>query len=95
MNHFQKRKKICETSEVIAYQPKAFEESKIVDTESDIIEHPITSHKLTKTIRMGEKVDYSNSLYSEYKVYSKYIVYSFLNEKNVKITKQTHAFKGL
>ena len=89
MNHFQKRKKICETSEVIAYQPKAFEESKIVDTESDIIEHPITSHKLTKTIRMGEKVDYSNSLYSDTKSAS------FLNEKNVKITKQTHAFKGL
>ena len=89
MNHFQKRKKICETSEVIAYQPKAFEESKIVDTESDIIEHPITSHTLTKTIRMGEKVDYSNSLYSDTKSAS------FLNEKNVKITKQTHAFKGL
>ena len=68
MNHFQERLKICETSEVIAYQPKAFEESNIADTKSDIIEHPITSHKLTKTIRMGEKVDYSNSLYSDTKM---------------------------
>ena len=67
MNHFQERLKICETSEVIAYQPKAFEESNIADTKSDIIEHPITSHKVTKTIRMGEKVDYSNSLYSDTK----------------------------
>ena len=54
----------------------------------DIAEHPKTSHKLSKTIRKGVKVDSNNSLYSDTKK-----VKNILNENNVKITKQAHAFK--
>ena len=53
------------------------------------MEHPKTSHKLSKTVRQAEKVGSNNSLYSNTKKCE-----NFLKEKNVKITKREHAFKG-
>ena len=46
-------------------------------------------HKLSKTVREAEKVGSNSSIYSDTKK-SK----NFLNEKKVKITKWTHAFKS-
>ena len=63
----KKRRKSIKQSEKITYQPKAFEGSNIADIKSDIIEHPKISHKLSKTIRMGKKLDSNNSLYSDTK----------------------------
>ena len=56
---------------------------------SAIREHRKTSYKLSKTIRQAKKLNSNSSLYSDTKREN------FLNEKNVKITKQEHAFKGM
>ena len=74
-----------------------FENPNIVDIISVVTKHSKMSHKLCKTslfktIRQAEKVcqvGSTGSLYSDLKKIEK-----FLNEKNVKITKWTHAFKG-
>ena len=50
--------------ETITYQPKTFD---IVDVESAITEHPKSSHKLSKTVRKGEKVGSNSCLYSDTK----------------------------
>ena len=75
-------------SEVITYQPKTFENLNIVDIKSVIIEHPKTSHKLSKTVRKAGKVGSNSSLNSDTKNSE-----NILNEKHVKITKRAHVFK--
>ena len=60
----KKNRKSVRQSEIITYNPKPFD---IVDTKSDITEHPKTSHKLSKTIRQAENVSSSSSLYSDTK----------------------------
>ena len=69
----KKNRKSVKQSKIITYEPKTFD---TVDIKSDITEHPKTSHKLFKTIRKGEKVDSSDSLYSNTKTHA-----NFLNEK--------------
>ena len=51
-----KNTKPVKQSKIITQQPKTFENPNIVDIKSVIIEHPKTSHKLSKTIRLAEKV---------------------------------------
>ena len=85
----KKNKKAVKKSEIITYQPKSFENPNIVDIKWVITEDPKTSHKLSKTKKKGEKVGCNSSLYSDTNK-SKH----FLNERNVKITKREHAFKG-
>ena len=51
----KKNIKSVKQSEIITYQPKAFENPNIVDIKSIITEHPRTSHKLSKTIAQCEK----------------------------------------
>ena len=85
----KQNRKSVKQSEIIIYQPKTSESSNIDDIKSDIREHQKTLHKLSKTIRKGEKVDSNSSLYSDTKKRA-----NFLNEKNIKITKREHAFKG-
>ena len=46
---------------------KNFENLNIVDIKSIIAEHTKTPHKLSKTIRQGEKVSCNTSLYSDTK----------------------------
>ena len=92
--HFQsliikKNRKSVKQSEITTYKPKTLQILSIVDIKSVITEHPKTSHKLSKTIRKSEKVDSNSSLYSDTKKRG-----NFLNEKNIKITKQAHAFTG-
>ena len=58
----KKNRESVKQPEIITYEPKTFE---TVDIKSDIIEHPKASHKLSNTIRKGEKVDSNNSLYSD------------------------------
>ena len=58
-------------------------EIKLVTTE-----YPKTSYKLSKTREKG-KVSYNTSLYSDTKK-----IKNILNEKNIKIAKQEHGFKG-
>ena len=60
----KKKRKLVKQLEIITCQTKIFD---IVDTKSFITEHPKTSHKLSKTIRKGEKVDSSGFLYSDTK----------------------------
>ena len=58
-------------SEIITYQPKAFEKPDFVYIKSVIIEYPKTSHKLSKTLEQAEKVsqvDSNTSLYSDKKM---------------------------
>ena len=59
---------------MITHQLKTFENPNIVDIKLVIIEHPKTSHKLSKTIRQCEKVPQigsgkssNSSLYSDRK----------------------------
>ena len=54
-------------SEIITYQPKTFENPKIVDIKAVIIKHPQNLHKLSKTIRRLKKIGSNNSLYSDTK----------------------------
>ena len=48
-------------SEIITYQPKAFENPNIVDIKSVIAEYPKTLHKLSRTLRNAEKVGSNSS----------------------------------
>ena len=85
----KKNRKSAKQSEIITYQPKAFQNQNIVDIKSVITKYQKTSHKLSKAIRQTEKVGFNSSLYSDTKKSE-----NLLNEKNVKITKQAHAFVG-
>ena len=51
---------------MVTHQSKHFENRNISFIEVSFIEHPKTSHKLSKTIRQAEKVGSNNSLYSLY-----------------------------
>ena len=51
----KKKRKSVKQSEIITYQPKTFENPSTVDIKSVIIEHPKSSHKLSKTIRQAGK----------------------------------------
>ena len=82
----KKNRKSAKQSEIITYQPKTFE---TFDIQSVITEHPKTSLKSCKTIRQSDKVGCNSSLYSDTKISE-----NILNEKNAKIAKQEHAFKG-
>ena len=73
---------------IITFQPKTFENPNVVGIKSFIIEHPKTSHKLSKTISHAEKVCPNGSLYIDKKTEN------FLNKKKVKVAKGEHAFKG-
>ena len=55
---FVKKKdtKSVKESKIMTRQPKALENSNIFYIWSVFIEHPKTSHKLSKTIRQAEKV---------------------------------------
>ena len=59
-----KNRKSVRKLEIITYQPKTFD---IADVESAITEHPKSSHKLSKTVRKGEKVGSNSCLYSDTK----------------------------
>ena len=92
-NSYLKRKnrKSVKRSKIVTQQQKAIENTSIADIKSVIIEHPKTSHKLSKIIRQAEKVSQigsgksSNSLLqSELKTSEK-----FLYEKNVKNNKSS------
>ena len=85
----KKNRKSVKQSKIITYQPKIFQNPSTVYIKSVITEHPQTSHKLSKTIRKGEKMNSKSSLYSDTKKMK-----NFLNEKNAKITKRAHAFKA-
>ena len=63
----KKNTKSAKQSEIITYKPKTFENPNTVDVKSVIAEYPKTSHKLSKTIRKGEKVGSNSSLYSDTK----------------------------
>ena len=67
MSHFYKKnnRKSIKQSGIIIYQPKTFQNLNIVEINSDIIEHSKTSHKLSKSIRKGEKIDSNNSFYCD------------------------------
>ena len=54
-------------SEIVACQPKSFENPNIADIKSVITEHWKTSHKLSKTIRQAKKVGSNRSLCSDTK----------------------------
>ena len=80
---FWRQEKSVKQSEIITYQPNIFRNPNIVDIKSDIIEHPNTSYKLSKTIRRSEKIDSDNSLYSDTKSAN------LLNEKKCKNNKMS------
>ena len=61
----KKDRKSVKQSKIITYQPKTFENPNIVDIKSVSTEHPKTSHKLSRTIKMGEKVGSIGSLISD------------------------------
>ena len=71
-------------------QPKTYEEPNPIDIKSVITEHPKSLHKLSKSLRQAGKVDSNSPLCSDIKKTE-----MSLKEKNVKIRKQEHAFKGL
>ena len=63
----KKNRKSVKQSEIITYQPKTFQNPNIVDIKSIIKEHAKTLNKLSKTIRLVEKVDFNSSLHSDTK----------------------------
>ena len=88
----KKNTKLVKKSKVITQELKTFEYPNIVDIKSVIIEHARTSRKLSKTIRQAEKLSNVGSNSSLYSFTKK--IKNFMNEKDAKITKQAHAFKG-
>ena len=71
----RKNTKSVKLSKVITQQPKTFQNPNITSIKSVIIEHPRTSHQLSKTMRQAERVSQvdsgkssSTSLYSETKL---------------------------
>ena len=64
----KKNTKSLKQSEIIAYQPKTFENPNIVDIKSIITEHPKNSRKLSKTIRQVEKLGLALYLVMQKKV---------------------------
>ena len=46
----KKNRKSVKQLEIISYQQKTFRNPNLADIKSDIIEHPKTSHKLSKTL---------------------------------------------
>ena len=66
MIHNKKDTKSIKKLEIIAYQPKTFENPNIVDIKSVITEHS-KSLELFKTITHAEKVGSNRSLYSDTK----------------------------
>ena len=63
----KKNTKSVKQSKIITYKLKPFENSDIIDIKSVITKHPITLHKLSKTIRQFEEVGSNSSLYSDIK----------------------------
>ena len=59
----KKKKKSVKQSKLIPYQPKTFENPKVLYIKLIIAEHPKTSYKLSKIIRQAEKVGSYSSLY--------------------------------
>ena len=51
----KKNTKSVKQSQIITYQPKTFENPKIVNIKAVITKHPQNLHKLSKTIRQAEK----------------------------------------
>ena len=93
----EKNTKLLKRSKIISQQPRTFENPNIVDKKSFTIEHPKTSRKLSQTIKQSKRVSQvgsgksSNSpSYNKTKKKSRI----FFDQKNVKITKQSHALKG-
>ena len=78
-------------------QQKIIENLNIVDIKPAIMKYPKTSHKLCKAIRQtendsqvsGASKNSDNPLYSETKKSE-----NVLDEKNSKITKRSHIYKG-
>ena len=52
----QENTKSVNQSKIITYQPKTFENPNVIGIKSIIIEHPKTSHKLSKTISLKKYV---------------------------------------
>ena len=64
----KKNTKSAKQSEIIAYQPKTFENPNIVDIKSVIIEHPETWHncfKTTSQVKNVSQADSNSCLYSD------------------------------
>ena len=81
----KENKKLVKRSKVIVQQPKTTEDPNTVDIKSVIVTHPKTSHRLFKTVKNAQRVGADSSLYSETKKEN------ILNEKYIKITKQSYA----
>ena len=64
----KKNTKSVKQSEIIIYQPKAFENPNTVDIKSVVAEHPKTSHNFSKT----EKVGSNSTLCSDIKKSKKF-----------------------
>ena len=63
----KKKGKSDKQPEMITYQTKSFQNPNTIDIKSVITEHPKTSHKLSRTIRKGEKLNSISSLYNDTK----------------------------
>ena len=95
------KNKSVKWSKRIIQQPNTLKSPNIIDIKSVTIEHPKTSHKLSKTIKQAKKCDQvggsdnssTSPFYSETKKKEK-IFDEKHNTKNSKITKQSHAYKG-
>ena len=69
-------------SRIITQKPKSVESPNIIDVKSVTIEHPKTSHKLSKTIRQGIKgSQVAGSGKSSSPLYSKATKLEFFLEK--------------
>ena len=80
-NFYLKRKNkiTSKRSKIITYQLKATKNPNIIDLKSVIIEHPKPPHKLSKTIIAFYTVKQKK--------------WKFFEQKNIKITKLSHASK--
>ena len=81
-------------SKIITQQPKSLESPNIIGIKSVTVEHPKTSHKLSKTIRQGKVADagsnFASPLYCETTKRENILV----KKKNAKNPKRSHDYKG-
>ena len=89
----EKKQKIGKTIKNNCLTAKSYKNPNIFGIKSAVIEHPKTSHKLSKIIKQVKKVSQiggaDNHLHSETKKNE-----NFWKEKNVKITKRLHSYIG-
>ena len=86
----KKTQKIGETIKIITQQPNLIENSNVIELKSVTLEHPKTSHKLSKTIKQAKKF---SEIVGACK-HSTSLLYREITKHEKRFWRRYHAYKG-